>query len=119
MKKNTNNIRKRKSRMNFKQVKIVFLASLLSISTVSAKDKPCEINGIKLYGKVQFVDSFPDIKIEYVSSFSDIDVKFVNSFADSCGEWEEVTSFPDFKVQIVTSFADLKVRKVSAFSGMR
>ena len=34
----------------------------------------CEWNGIKLYGKVEFVTSFPDIKIEYVTSFSDINV---------------------------------------------
>ena len=26
----------------------------------------CEWNGIKLYGKVEFVEHFPDIKIEYV-----------------------------------------------------
>ncbi|MCH2023846.1 MAG: hypothetical protein MK207_15320 [Saprospiraceae bacterium] len=78
----------------------------------------CEWNGIKLYGKVEFVTSFPDIKIEYVTSFSDINVKFVSSFPDDCGEWQEVSSFPDFKVQVVTSFPDLKVKKVTSFPGM-
>ncbi len=100
-----------------------------SLSDLSPEDKKafikqmvetgnCEWKGIKLYGKVQFVRSFPDIKIQYVSSFPDIKVKFVSSFADDCGEWQEVSSFPDFKVQIVSSFPDLKVQKVSSFPGM-
>ena len=79
----------------------------------------CEWKGIKLYGKVAFVTSFPDIKIEYVTSFPDIKVEFVNSFPNKCGKWKEVTSFPDFKVQVVTSFPDLKVEKVKSFPGMK
>lgn len=78
----------------------------------------CEWKGIKLYGKVQFVTSFPDIKIQYVTSFPDIKVQFVSSFPDRCGKWQEVTSFPDFKVQIVNSFPDFKVQKVTSFPGM-
>lgn len=78
----------------------------------------CEWKGIKLYGKVQFVTSFPDIKIEYVESFPDIKVKFVTSFPDDCGEWQVVESFPDFKVQIVESFPDIKVKIVDSFPGM-
>lgn len=100
-----------------------------TISELSAEDKAafikhvietgdCEWEGIKLYGKVEFVTSFPDIKIEYVTSFPDIKVKFVTSFPDDCGEWQEVSSFPDFKVQVVTSFPDLKVEKVTSFPGM-
>jgi hypothetical protein len=79
----------------------------------------CEYKGIKLYGKVQFVTSFPDIKIQYVTSFPDIKVKFVTSFPDKCGLWQETTSFPAFKVQIVESFPDLKVQKVDSFPGMK
>lgn len=79
----------------------------------------CEYKGIKLYGKVKFVDSFPDIKIQYVTSFPDIKVKFVDSSPDSCGKWEVVDIFPDFKVQIVTSFPDIKVKIVDSFPGMR
>ncbi len=83
------------------------------------EDNMCEFKGIKLHGKVQFVNSFPDIKIQYVTSFPDIKVKFVSSSPNDCGEWQEVTSFPDFKVQVVTSFPDLKVEKVSSFPGMK
>lgn len=78
----------------------------------------CEYEGIKLYGKVQFVESFPDIKIKYVNSFPDIKVKFVTSFPDDCGEWQVVNSFPDFKVQIVNSFPDIEVKVVDSFPGM-
>lgn len=78
----------------------------------------CSYKGIKLHGKVEFVESFPDFTIEYVSSFPDINVKFVSNFPDDCGEWQEVTSFPDFKVKVVKSFPDLKVKKVDNFPGM-
>lgn len=82
------------------------------------KTRSCEYKGIKLYGKVKFVTSFPDIKIKYVTSFPDIKVKFVSSFPDKCGKWKKVSSFPDFKVQVVNSFPDLKVKKVTSFPGM-
>lgn len=78
----------------------------------------CSWGGFNLYGKVQFVSSFPDIKIQYVTSFPDIKVQWVTSFPDQCGKWQEVTSFPDFKVQVVTSFPDLKVQEVTSFPGM-
>ncbi|MBL1278707.1 MAG: hypothetical protein COA33_000410 [Fluviicola sp.] len=78
----------------------------------------CEWEGIKLYGKVQFVSSFADIKVKYVTSFPDIKVKFVTSFPDDCGEWQVVESFPDFKVQVVESFPDLKIQTVESFPGM-
>ncbi len=78
----------------------------------------CSKKGHKLYGKVQFVDSFPDLTIQYVSSFGDINVEFVSSFPSNCGQWQVVDSFPDFTIQEVSSFADLKVEKVSSFPGM-
>lgn len=78
----------------------------------------CTFNGFKLYGKVQFVTSFPDIKIKFVESFPDIKVKIVESFPDDCGEWQIVTSFPDIKVQVVESFPDVTVKYVESFPGL-
>lgn len=78
----------------------------------------CEWKGIKLFGKVQYVTSFPDIKVQFVTSFPDIKVEFVTSFPDKCGKWQEVSSFPDFKIQVVSSFPDLKIQKVTSFPGM-
>lgn len=80
--------------------------------------KACEFNGIKLFGKVQFVSSFPDIKIKYVSNFADIKVKFVENFPDECGEWQVVENFPEIKVQVVENFPDLEVQLVEHFPGM-
>lgn len=71
----------------------------------------------KLFGKIQFVDSFPDVKVQVVESFPDIRVQKVSSFADSAGEWEVVEHFPDFKVQVVESFPDYKVQYVDSFPG--
>lgn len=78
----------------------------------------CEFKGIQLMGKVQFVDSFPDLKIQYVDAFPDIKVKMVDSFPDKCGLWQKVDAFADFKVQVVTSFPDIKVKLVDSFPGM-
>lgn len=79
----------------------------------------CTYKGFKLWGKVKFVTSFPDIKIQYVESFPDIKVKMVTSFPDKCGLWQVVESFPDIKVQIVTSFPDIKVKIVDSFPGIK
>jgi hypothetical protein len=81
-------------------------------------DDDCKWNGLNLYGKVKFVESFPDIKIQIVESFPDLKVKLVESFPDDCGEWQVVESFPDIKVQIVESFPDIKVKFVESFPGI-
>lgn len=77
----------------------------------------CTFNGKKLYGKIQEVTSFPDVKVKVVTAFPDVKVQKVNAFADKCGKWQMVTSFPDTKVQFVTSFPDVKVQYVTAFPG--
>ena len=72
----------------------------------------------KIYGKIQFVNSFPDYKVQIVNSFPDLKVKIVNSFPDKVGKWKIVNSFPDYKIQIVNSFPDFKVKYVNSFPGL-
>ena len=78
----------------------------------------CTYKGKKLYGKIQLVTSFPDVKVQEVSSFPDLKVEKVGAFPDKCGKWQIVTSFPDTKVQLVTSFPDVKVQYVTSFPGI-
>lgn len=78
----------------------------------------CSLNGIPLYGKVQIVNSFPDLKVQNVTSFPDLKVQWVESFPDQCGKWQEVHSFPDFTIQYVDSFPDLTIEEVSSFPGL-
>jgi hypothetical protein len=84
---------------------------------VKGIDGNCTFNGKKLYGKIQVVTSFPDIKVQKVTSFPDLKVQEVTSFPDACGKWQFVTSFPDLKVQFVESFPDIKVQFVTSFPG--
>jgi len=70
-----------------------------------------------LYGKIQFVTSFPDVKVQVVTSFPDIKVQQVSSFPDGPGKWQIVSSFPDYKVQVVDSFPDFKIQYVTSFPG--
>ena len=80
-------------------------------------EEDCKFNEFPLYGDVQVVDSFPDIKVQIVESFPDLKVQVVESFPDDCGQWKFVDSFPDVKVQFVTSFPDIKIKYVESFPG--
>jgi hypothetical protein len=105
-------------------VRAVVLACMaVFLMGASAVDKSaCTITvdgkSIKLHGKYQVVESFPDLKVQIVSSFPDLKVKQVTSFPDDCGEWQAVESFPDFKVQFVESFPDLEIQYVENFPGV-
>lgn len=91
----------------------------LPLSAASRVDKSaCTLNGKRLFGKVQVVTSFPDLKVQVVTSFPDLKVQVVTSFPDRCGKWQFVTSFPDLKIQYVTSFPDLKIQMVTSFPGV-
>jgi hypothetical protein len=71
----------------------------------------------KLYGRIQFVTSFPDYKVRVVNSFPDLRVQMVDAFPDAPGKWQKVDSHPDFKVQIVDSFPDVTIQYVENFPG--
>ncbi|MEL6346825.1 MAG: hypothetical protein AAFV53_27175 [Myxococcota bacterium] len=79
----------------------------------------CTLKGHKLYGNIQVVDSFPDLRVQVVTSFPDLRVRKMQSFADSCGEWRMVDTFADLRIQFVTSFPDLQIEYVDSFPGMR
>ena len=103
---------------------VVILTLLLSSGITFAQSEDennsgnCTHNGYKLFGKIQFVESFPDITVQVVESFPDLKVKIVNSFPHECGEWQIADSFPDLKVQIVESFPDIKIKFVESFPGL-
>jgi hypothetical protein len=100
---------------------ILFLLSA-SITFAQSEDEinedDCTFNDFALYGKIQFVESFPDITIKVVESFPDLKVKIVDSFPDDCGEWQIVDSFPDLKIKIVESFPNIKIKFVESFPGL-
>jgi hypothetical protein len=92
--------------------------ALLLAVPVSAQ-RACPSSEVaKVYGKIQFVTSFPDYKVQVVSSFPDLKVQKVASFPDAVGKWLIVESFPDFKIQIVESFPDFKIQYVESFPGL-
>jgi len=94
------------------------LAGSASAHRTVEVESDCTFNGIALYGQVEAVDSFGDIKVEVVDSFPDLKVQKVDAFADDCGEWEMVDSFGDFTVEFVDSFGDVKVQWVDSFPGL-
>jgi hypothetical protein len=97
---------------------IIFNINSFAQSKDEINEDSCSFKGIQLNGKIQFVESFPDLTVQVVQSFPDLKVKIVNSFPDNCGEWQIVDSFPDVKVKIVESFADIKIKFVESFPGI-
>ena len=65
--------------------------------------------GIKLYGKVQVVENFPDIKVKVDNIWPDLKVKIVEHFPNTCGKWQIVEHFPDFKIQFVDKIFYIKM----------
>lgn len=92
--------------------------SLRAARAESVVAADCTLKGLTLYGDVEIVDSFPDLRVQIVDSFPDLRVKKVDAFADSCGAWRIVESFPDLKIQLVDSFPDLKIMWVESFPGL-
>jgi hypothetical protein len=99
---------------------VVALAAwaLQARATSKAVGPGCTFEGHKLFGKIQVVDAFPDVKVMVVSAFPDLKVKMVSAFPDHCGEWQPVDSFPDTKVKFVDAFPDVKIQVVDAFPGV-
>jgi len=91
-----------------------FLVLVAGVVRSSDEGKP---DVSKIYGKIQFVSSFPDYKVKVVDSFPDLKVQVVDSFRDQSGKWQIVDSFPDYKIQLVTSFPDFTIKYVDSFPG--
>ena len=78
---------------------LVILTTLAGL--VLGKDIPGKCD---LYGRIPFVQAFPDVKVQVVKAFPDIRVQKVADFPDKPGKWQIVDSFPNWKVQIVDDF---------------
>jgi uncharacterized protein YlzI (FlbEa/FlbD family) len=89
-----------------------------ALADVKFSKSDCSFNGKRMYGKIQVVTAFPDVKVEVVSAFPDVKVQKVDVFADKCGKWQMVNAFPDTKVQFVTAFPDVTIQYVTAFPGV-
>ena len=91
-----------------------FLAELAGCQEAWAAGTPDKCT---LYGKIQFVEHFPDVRVQVVEHFPDLRVKLVEHFPDAPGKWQIVEHFPDYKVQLVEHFPDIKIEWVEHFPG--
>ncbi len=100
---------------------LVALAAILALTVLGwpgssrAGEKKPDVS--KIYGRIQFVSSFPDYKVQVVNNFADLKVEMVESFPDKPGRWQIVNSFPDYKIQLVKAFPDFSVEYVKVFPG--
>jgi hypothetical protein len=105
-------------RASFRVLALVSLSAIALALPASAERKCSSGEIARVFGKIQFVSSFPDYKVQVVTSFPDLKVRKVTSFPDAPGKWQIVESFPDFKIQIVDSFPDFKIQYVESFPGL-
>ena len=117
------------SKNNFINAAIVFFAAFVCLSSGTKSEtivkqndtqinySSCTWKEFKMYGKIQVVDAFPDVKVQIVDAFPDLKVQVVDAFPDDCGKWKFVDAFPDTKIQFVTAFPDVKIQYVDAFPG--
>ncbi len=105
-------------RMTVCMAAIALIAFALASRAADDVAPDCTFKGLKLWGNIEVVESFPDIKVQIVTSFPDLKVQVVESFPDKCGKWKFVKSFPDLKVQFVESFPDVKILYVESFPGL-
>jgi hypothetical protein len=78
----------------------------------------CTFQGHKLYGRIQIVEHFADVKVQVVKHFPDVKVQVVEHFPNACGKWQMVEHFPDTKVQLVKHFPDVQIEYVKHFPGL-
>jgi hypothetical protein len=79
--------------------------------------KSCTFNGKKLYGKIQIVDDWPDLKVQVVDDWPDLKVQKVKEWPDACGKWQFVKQWPDLKIKFVKQWPDLKIKFVKEWPG--
>ena len=99
---------------NFRRCGMAAFLLLVASLPFSQAEKP-DVSHI--YGRIQFVDAFPNYKVKVTDAFADLQVQTVTAFADKPGKWQIVDSFPDFKIQTVDSFPDFTIKYVTAFPG--
>jgi hypothetical protein len=71
-----------------------------------------------LYGDIQIVESYPDLRVQIVNSYPDMKIQIVSSYPTECGLVKIVDSYPILRVQIVDSNPDLKVQIVDHYPGI-
>lgn len=108
-----------KAPLSLRDLRLLLAGCALYLTFPVSAERACSRSEVaQVYGKIQFVTSFPDYKVQVVNSFPDLKVLKVSSFPDAVGKWQVVESFPDFKIQIVESFPDFKIQYVESFPGL-
>ena len=82
--------------------KVVIASLLLSCTFWASAATSVDVS--KIYGNIQFVDSFPDYKVKVVDSYPDLKVQRVDHYPDSAGKWKTVDHYPDFTIQYVDHY---------------
>lgn len=104
-----------------KYILIITGLIMITAGNISAQDFDpftCTYKGMELYGKIQKVDNYGDVKVEVVNYNADLEVDTTESYPSRCGEWKFVKDYPDFKIQFVSYGGDIKIRYVSYSPGV-
>ena len=97
---------------------ITVVASHAPYPLTNTAATPDTLDLSRIYGRIQYVEHFPDYKVQVVDNFPDLRVQVVEHFPDGPGKWQIVEHFPDYQIQIVEHSPDFKIQYVDHFPGV-
>lgn len=106
-----------KTSINFLAITLLTLIGNTSILSSEIKTN-CIYKNKKLYGRIQFVDTFPDIRIRIVTSKPNLRVVKKQSNAIQCGEWQIVNFAPSIRIMIDQKHGEIDVQYVDFSPGV-
>lgn len=98
---------------------LLFVMPLVMATNPKIDKEKCTCNGHPLYGRVQVVETAPDLRVEVVDVAPDVEVQVVDWTPRRCGEWQFVDVAPDIRVEFVDCAPDIRVQFVEYTFGIR
>jgi hypothetical protein len=80
--------------------------------------KNCMYKGKKLSGRIELVDTFPDIRVRVVKSNPHLRVQKMKANTARCGEWEIVKFPPSLRVMIDQVHGEIDIQYVNFSPGV-
>jgi len=69
--------------------------------------------GLDCYGKVQVVQHNADFKVQFVETFEDLRIEIVEHLFEPLGKWKFVDHEPSLRIKFVTHHPDIKARIIN------
>jgi hypothetical protein len=98
---------------------LLFMFLFINLNAKTGKvNSDCSVNGKKLFGYIQIVDTGEDITVQNVTTGEDLKVEVVRTGPSNCGQWLFINTGANLKIKFVTTGADLHIQFVTTGAGL-